>query len=246
MDDMDVFIEELTGITAEMLLSAPCISDIADDFLNFVGDYTLIGHNVNFDVNFLYDVTNGKLDNDFLDTLKISRRILPELKHHRLPDIAEHYHIVVEKKHRALADCETTNLCYAALCGDVLKSYGSYDAYDRHIKKRHAGVNANDISSIKTEFDVTHSLYGKNCVFTGTLEKCIRKDAIQFVVDLGGICQNSVTTKTNYLILGNNDYCSSIREGKSSKQKKAENLILQGQDIVIISENVFYDMIFND
>lgn len=73
----------------------------------------------------------------------------------------------------------------------------------------------------------------------------IRKDAMQIVVDLGGINGNSVTAKTNYLILGNNDYCSLIKDGKSNKQKKAEKLKLKGNDIEVITENVFYDMIEN-
>jgi DNA polymerase-3 subunit epsilon len=70
-----------------------------------------------------------------------------------------------------------------------------------------------------------------------------RKEAMQLVVDLGGICGDSVTKKTNYLILGNNDFCTSIKDGKSAKQKKAESLALSGNDIKIISENVFYDLV---
>ena len=91
--------------------------------------------------------------------------------------------------------------------------------------------------------DNTHPLYNKVCVFTGTLEKYSRQEAAQIVVNLGGSCGNSVTKKTNYLILGNNDYCSMIKDGKSSKQKKAEEYKLKGQDIEIIPESVFYDMI---
>ena len=106
-----------------------------------------------------------------------------------------------------------------------------------------SNLSAKDIVTEKTDFDETHPLFGKTCVFTGTLEKMARKDAMQIVVDLGGLVGNSVTKKTNYLILGNNDYCSSIKGGKSSKQKKAESLKLAGNDIEIISENVFYDMI---
>lgn len=109
--------------------------------------------------------------------------------------------------------------------------------------KSHSYVSAKDIVTTKDDFDETHPLYGKTCVFTGTLEKMSRKDAMQIVVDYGGLVGNSVTKKTNYLILGNNDYCSSIKDGKSSKQKKAEALKLSGNDIEIISESVFYDMI---
>ena len=63
------------------------------------------------------------------------------------------------------------------------------------------------------------------------------------VVDLGGICANGVTKETNYLILGNYDYCSTIKDGKSTKQKKAEAYKLKGLDIEIMPESVFYDMI---
>lgn len=70
-----------------------------------------------------------------------------------------------------------------------------------------------------------------------------RKEAMQFVVDRGGLCGDSMNKKTNYLVLGNNDYCTTIKGGKSTKQKKAEKLKLAGCDIEIISENVFYDML---
>jgi DNA polymerase-3 subunit epsilon len=36
---------------------------------------------------------------------------------------------------------------------------------------------------------------------------------------------------------------TTIKEGKSSKHKKAEKLKLSGQDIEIIPESVFYDML---
>lgn len=107
-------------------------------------------------------------------------------------------------------------------------------------------LSAKDIVATVDDFDEAHTLYGKECVFTGTLDRLARKDAMQIVVNLGGVCRDRVTTKTNYLILGNNDYCKTIKDGKSSKQKKAETLKLNGQDIEIITENDFYDMISDD
>ena len=81
------------------------------------------------------------------------------------------------------------------------------------------------------------------CVFTGTLEKMTRREAMQAVVDVGGSVGDNVTKDTNFLILGNNDYCKTIKDGKSTKQKKAEALMLKGNDIAIIPENVFYEML---
>ena len=71
----------------------------------------------------------------------------------------------------------------------------------------------------------------------------LRKEAMQIIVDLGGHCEDGVTKKTNFLILGNNDYNPILRGKKSSKLIKAETLKLEGKDIEIISENVFYDII---
>lgn len=93
------------------------------------------------------------------------------------------------------------------------------------------------------DIDETNPFYEKECIFTGKLERLVRKEAQQLVVNMGGHCGTSVTKKTNFLILGNNDYCKSIKDGKSSKQKKAESLKLKGQDIEVIPEDVFYEML---
>lgn len=243
--DIPEFITDLTGITPAMLKTAPSFKEVEEKLLNFLSDNILIGHNANFDINFLYDYTDGKLTNNFIDTLRLSRWVLPNLPHHRLSDLCQHYDIINENAHRALSDCQTTFVCYQQLCNDLIKKFNSVEEFQNMIKARKY-TNAKDITTDKVEFDETHPLFGKHCVFTGTLEKFVRKDAMQIVADLGGICQNSVTNQTNYLILGNNDYCTQIKDGKSSKQKKAEALKLKGNDIEIISENVFYDMIAKD
>ncbi len=236
------FIESLTGITNNMVCNAPSISDALLPFLDFIGDDTLVGHNVNFDINFLYDFlinTHDKpLSNDYLDTMRIARRFLKELKHHRLSDLIDFFQINIDKQHRALSDCFATYSVYQKLKEYSDQNHLTWAAPSKRI----------DIHSIlrqvdESELDPTHPLFGKICVFTGKLEMFSRKDAMQIVVNLGGECGNGVTKKTNYLILGNNDFCSNIKGGKSSKQKKAEQYMLDGLDIQIISESVFYDMI---
>ena len=77
--------------------------------------------------------------------------------------------------------------------------------------------------------------YDKYVAITGTLEKMQRKEAMQIIVDLGGHCEDNVTKKTNYLILGNNDYNPILRGKKSSKLIKAETLIKRFRHVV--SEN---------
>ncbi|MBR1654365.1 MAG: exonuclease [Clostridia bacterium] len=246
---IDDFISELTGITNQMLQNAPDISEVLPSFNEFIGDDILIGHNVNFDINFIYDnnmeFLQKPFSNSFIDTLRIARKILPELKHHRLDDLIKYFNEEVRNEHRALNDCILTNEIYKDLISIAIDKFGTFEEFKNQCKKNYSSysVRAKDIVAQNTEFDEDHPLYGKVCVFTGVLEKMLRKDAMQIVANLGGICGDSVTSQTNYLILGNNDYCKTIKDGKSNKQKKAEKLKKEGQDIEIISENVFYDMI---
>lgn len=241
------FITELTGITNEMLSAAPPISQVLPSALAFVGNDIVVGHNVNFDINFLYDaclcVLGKKFSNNFIDTMRIARRLYPELKHHRLRDMVEHLNIEPGKYHRALNDCDMTQKCFKAMHEEILSLYNTEGEFVSLFHRKSKPLDARTLSTTVTEFDTTHPLYGKVCVFTGVLEKMERKNAMQIVLDLGGQCANSVTKKTNFLILGNNDYCSTIKDGKSSKQKKAEEYKLDGCDIEIVPENVFYEMI---
>lgn len=119
------FITQLTGITDEMVENAPDINGVMQDFYDFIGKDILIGHNVNFDVNFLYDnlwVHNSLiLDNDFVDTLRLARKALPQLPNHKQTTVAEYYGITTDGAHRALRDCEICNACYLNLKRELQK-----------------------------------------------------------------------------------------------------------------------------
>ena len=242
--ELDDFITKLTGITNEMLSNAPKLKFVLNKFYDFIGDSILLGHNINFDINFLYDSLlnnlNIKLKNDFIDTLRIARKHLKELKHHRLEDICCYYNIPTNNMHRSLIDCKNTLECYL----NFKKSINDINEFKKLFKSRNIVKSKNIVvTDFKTDEDSI--FYNKIVVFTGTLEKMQRKDAMQIIANIGGINADSVTSKTNFLILGNYDYCSTIKDGKSSKHKKAEELKLKGNDIEIISENVFYELISN-
>lgn len=247
-DEIDEFITELTGITNEMLSDAPAPETVFPFILDFIGEDIVVGHSVSFDVNFLYDwfkiILQHTFTNNYVDTLRISRKIMPELPHHRLKDVAAALEIMSNGYHRALFDCQTTFDCFNRLRDITLNQYGTEEEFKKLFRKRiRAKLDMRAVTSENTDFDETNPLFGKHCVFTGVLEKMARAEAAQHVVDLGGICDNGITKKTNFLILGNNDYCSTIKDGKSTKHKKAEEYRLKGYDIQVIPENVFYDML---
>lgn len=89
------------------------------EFKKFLGNGIIIGHNVNFDIDFIYDsmVDNlGEyLSNDYIDTLRISRKLLPELKHHKLDNLIDYFNLTKRNEHRALNDCILTNQVYINL-----------------------------------------------------------------------------------------------------------------------------------
>lgn len=239
------FITKLTGITDEMLSKAPKFETAAEEVWHLLKGELLVGHNVNFDINFLYDHfinfnSEYIFNNDFVDTLRLARIALPDLQHHRLEDLDNYFNINMNH-HRAIGDCEITYLVLQELSKVIS---------EKHIdlsKSRRYNFDKKDLRSIAPEnsedFDISHPLFDKYCVFTGKLEQYSRKDAAQIVVNLGGHCENGVTRKTNFLVVGDFDYFSGVKNGKSSKMKKAEDLILQGQDLQIITETVFYDLI---
>ncbi|WP_050698696.1 exonuclease domain-containing protein [Anaeromassilibacillus senegalensis] len=237
------FITTLTGITNEMLSSAPSFEDVAPSFLSFVEDSIIVGHNVNFDINFLYDCCMRDigvlLDNNFIDTLRLSRRIIPGLPNYKLDTLANAFDLTVSTKHRALADCDTTHRCYEHLKQYVHKNHIDLEVLCLGFSR----TKAREINTCKIYFDESHILYQKVCVFTGALDRFTRKEAMQAVVDAGGICGDSINRHTNFLVVGNLSYCKSIHDGKSGKMKKAEEYILKGYDLQIISESVFYDML---
>lgn len=244
---VDAFIESLTGITNEMLAEADNTKDVLQKYSDFISDFTIVGHCVSFDINFLYDNFNRYLDhpltNDFVDTIRIYRRLAPQNEHHRLEELCVDYKIENKQAHRAYSDCEATAVGYVKLCNAVKDKYGSFDEFIKSLKK---SKNPKNIIGDPEKIDKNSPLYEKHCTITGKLERFKRADAWQIIADLGGISDKSVTKETNFLVLGNNDYCRLIKDGKSSKHKRAEQLKLDGQDIEILPETVFYDMIGDD
>lgn len=107
------FIVRLTGISDDMVARAPKFEDVAHDFLEFIGDSILVAHNSGFDMHFLnHEIgrvyPDYRVGNPCLCTVKLSRKLLPELPSHRLKVLAEHYELDLTNHHRAAADAHAT------------------------------------------------------------------------------------------------------------------------------------------
>ncbi len=247
------FISSLTGITNEMVLNAPDLSAVIGRFIDWVGDDVVLGHNVTFDVNFIYDASmtylNKPFYNDFLNTVRIARRLVKDVSNYRLSTLCEYYDIRVDGAHRALCDCLMTNQLFTKMKSGILEAGLSDSILTTHCRK-HDRFNRADARLFTSEVppeeqDCLHPLYGKVICFTGTLERFPRAEAMQLVANIGGINANGVTQKTDYLVLGSNDYNPLVKGGKSGKQRKAEAYQLKGSGISIMDEHTFYDLVLN-
>lgn len=242
-NEIDPFITALTGITNEMVAGMPSITEVKDEVLSFLGDDIILGHNTSFDIRFLNEGFNQAINNPYMDTMQFARKVFPELKHHRLSDLTE-YLGLTNNEHRSIADCIATKELYDAI-KQIMSEKGLQieNLWARNKRYGGYGIDIGAITPTTVEIDEDGFFYGRHVVFTGKLEKMVRQDAMQIVVNLGGILDKSVTKETNYLILGNNDYNAILKGEKSSKHKKAEKLKLEGQDIEIIDEYTFYDIL---
>lgn len=234
------YITELTGITDEMLITAPDAGEVLPEFFAFIGGLPVVGHNVNFDVNFLYDGSPKErpFSNDFIDTLRLSRRLYHDLPNHKLPTLVDYLGVADQVEHRALADCLAAQACFQKMKEEADRLGGLPEPSWKHF-----GSLSKTITPRTTEFNMDSPVFGMSFAFTGKLERMTRKEAMQAVADAGGILCDEVVASTNYLVLGDNDYCKAIKGGKSNKQKKAEKMRLAGSDIAVISEDLFYDML---
>ncbi|WP_018250156.1 PolC-type DNA polymerase III [Orenia marismortui] len=105
-------ITELTGITNDMVLGAAKLSEAIEEFLEFVGDNTIVAHNLSFDLGFINDklrrLHKEELSNPALDTLNLSRAILSELKSYKLNKLAKYFNKNLDNHHRASDDARVT------------------------------------------------------------------------------------------------------------------------------------------
>jgi DNA polymerase III subunit epsilon len=104
-------ITTITGITNEMLVGQPTITQVLPQFLDFINGSLLLAHNADFDMAFLNRACSRQgidLDWPALCTLKLSRALLPDLERHKLDNLAEHYGQTFEARHRSIGDVKVT------------------------------------------------------------------------------------------------------------------------------------------
>ena len=251
-------ITSLTGIAQSDVDSAPYIDDIAHEFLCFIADFPIVGHNaLTFDIPFLSAQMKTEFTNVVIDTLPMARKVFDILPRHKLEYLNEVLQLQGSVSHRALHDVEATNAlmwaCMAPRRYETKVWRARLDnltckpaTQQRKKAVSHARLNGPfekvDIKAITPScdsIDQYNPLYGKNIVFTGELS-IPREKAMQLAVDCGAILKTGVSGKTSYLVVGQQDKSIVGADGMSSKEEKAHELNKSGKaHINIITEQEF-------
>ena len=105
------FITGLTGITNEMVADAPKFYEVARELVERTENYTIVGHNVNFDYSFIkseFKRLGFAYDRKTLCTVKLSRKTFPGHKSYSLGKICKELGINIMDRHRAAGDALAT------------------------------------------------------------------------------------------------------------------------------------------
>ena len=121
-------IEMVTGISNRMLADAPRAEEVISKLANFIGTHPLVAHNASFDQKFLeseLELIGKRRPLNFGCTLKIARRIYPDLPNYKLETLVRIKKLTgTGQFHRALADAEMTAALWLQMLADIGQQYG--------------------------------------------------------------------------------------------------------------------------
>jgi DNA polymerase-3 subunit epsilon len=252
------------GITAADVRDKPEFPEIWPQLLSLMKNRIVLAHNASFDFSVLRNtLTEYRIafpEITYGCTRLIAKAVWPGRISYKLTAVARLLGIDFQH-HDAMADARTCaeiadNACRQMNCqtltdlakllglyfgkiltdGEYFPPYGLQFHNEILSPTRTQSPNERPPASQKSSVRVF--------AFTGTLKSMERKQAMQLVLQAGGQPEERVTKCTNYLVVGDQDYRYFAEgETKSSKMRKAESLLAEGQDIEIISEEDFLQMI---
>jgi DNA polymerase III subunit epsilon len=102
-------IQLLTGITNEMVATAPRFAEVAHELLTVLDGAVLVAHNARFDYSFLkaeFTRLGLTFSMPLVCTVRLSRALFPDQESHRLDALIERHNIHIEQRHRAMGDTQ--------------------------------------------------------------------------------------------------------------------------------------------
>lgn len=164
--DISYKVQELTGITNDLIKDKPTIEEILPRFMEFVGDSVLVAHNAEFDIGFINQKCkemNIEFKNKSVDTLMLARILLPHLKRFKLNNLTKELGVPLHNHHRAVDDAAATAQIFikfldmiekkgAKKLSDVNEVLGGID-YTK-LKTKHITLIAQNLAGIKNLYKI--------------------------------------------------------------------------------------------
>ncbi|MEZ4415037.1 MAG: 3'-5' exonuclease [Gemmatimonadota bacterium] len=136
----------LTGISDALLAGAPYFDEVATEVVRRIEGRVFVAHNVGFDWGFLsrqIGETSGTVPPvPRLCTVRLAKRLLPELRNRSLDGLADHFDVPIYERHRAHGDAMATARVLVRLL-DLAERMGLSDLfalqrYLRYVPERRA------------------------------------------------------------------------------------------------------------
>lgn len=236
-DYFDSFhVQKIHGIDEADVEGSPSFEEFKDDFEKFIQGHICVSHG-SLDrcaINKAYENFDTPAPElAWLNTIRVAKRTWKEMERYGLKPICEHFGIDFQH-HNALED--------AKACGEIMLraiAETNMDA-DEWLIRVEKPINPIEKKE-KPEVNVNGYYYEDNetIVFTGTTLQRKRPENKRIASELGLKVAGSITKETTILVVGIQR--SNIKV--SNKQKDAQKAIEKGQDITILTEEGFIEMI---
>jgi len=242
-DYFDPFNTAIHGITEKDVVQAPTFPQIRNDLMGFLASRIAVSH-THFDrVSIRKAVEKYSLDpieTTWLDSARVARRTWPECSHrgYGLSNVCGLIGYDFQH-HDALEDAKACGqVLIAAIRTTGLDLVSWLKRVNQPIDPARSGV----ASTITREGNPEGDLYGEVLVFTGALT-LPRRQAADLAAIAGCSVASAVTKKTTLLVVGDQDVTKLAGKAKSSKHIMAEKLIAEGQQIRVLKESDFLELV---
>lgn len=253
------------GITPSKTKDSPSFPEVWPKVQPYLQNKIVVAHNTSFDMYALRDALDAASIEyptfDYFCSLRLSKKLVKGCCSYTLPCVLDHLGIEFEGHHNAKKDslgCAKlmVKCLELAECGfDEIEEKYSFSrgkfypgGFKAQLAKDKSGGSymkefLDNLKGDPDKYDEGSYFFGKTVCFTGTFQYGTRKDLLTKIANIGGIPTNSVTAKTDILVVGEQDYRVVGEDGMSNKQEKALDMIAKGKEIEILSESDFLSMI---
>ncbi|MCE5286683.1 MAG: hypothetical protein LLG02_12665 [Pelosinus sp.] len=259
---------KIHGLTAEDVADAADFSGVWPEIAPYLENNLVVAHNAKFDMSVLkcclveYQLAIPAVQ--YVCSIDVSDYAFPGSVGKSLAERTGLLGIDLKNAHNALADTVAcAELVIKTLEINHQQSLHAFLAETRKVKHRSLAelkqmtvfkkqnksfsrfnqISIAEIAATVDVIDTDNPVYEKAFVFTGEMAHISREEAMQRVVNLGGIIKSGVSKKINYLVVGIQDKSLVGSAGMSSKEVKAQELIKQGVALNIINEQEFMALV---